>query len=61
MTRFAIVTERGCASFILCRRHEYEAFDVDDISLGLCETEGGPANGCGGLMIVDEAVDNPNH
>ena len=61
MTRFAIVTERGCASFILCRRHDYEAFDVDEICLGLCEIEDGPVDGRGGLMMVDEAVDNPNH
>jgi hypothetical protein len=41
MTRFAIVSSTGCAGFILCRRHKFEAFDADEKSLGIFETESG--------------------
>jgi hypothetical protein len=41
MSRFAIVIDNNCAGFILSRRHEYEAFDCDERSLGLFETEDG--------------------
>jgi len=40
MTRFAIVSSAGCAGFVLCRRHEFEAFSADgETSLGLFKTE----------------------
>jgi hypothetical protein len=41
MTRFAIVSSTGCAGFVLRRRHEFEAFDAEEKSLGLFETEDG--------------------
>jgi hypothetical protein len=39
VTRFAIVSSTGTAGFILCRRHEFEAFDADVKSIGLFKTE----------------------
>jgi len=41
MTRFAIVSSTGRAGFVLRRRHEFEAFDADEQSLGTFETEDG--------------------
>jgi hypothetical protein len=39
MPRFAIVSSTGCAGFILCRRHEFGAFNADEVSLGLFKNE----------------------
>jgi len=41
MTRFAIVSSTGCAGFVLRRRHQFEAFDADEQSPGIFETEDG--------------------
>jgi hypothetical protein len=41
MTRFAIVINNNCAGFVLRRRHEYEAFDGEEVSLGTFQTEDG--------------------
>lgn len=41
MSRFAIVIDNNCAGFVLARRHQYEAFDQDQVSLGTFDTEGG--------------------
>src|SRR6516164_6799812 len=39
MPRFAIVSSTGCAGFILCRRHEFQAYDAEEKSLGLFPSE----------------------
>jgi hypothetical protein len=39
MARFAIVSSTGCCGFVLQRRNEFEAFDANEVSLGLFETE----------------------
>jgi hypothetical protein len=39
VTRFAIVSSTGCAGFILARRHQFEAFDADEKSIGTYSTE----------------------
>jgi hypothetical protein len=39
MSRFAIVIDNSCAGFVLARRHQYEAFDSEEVSLGTFETE----------------------
>jgi len=39
MSRLAIVIENNCAGFILRRRHQYEAFDAAEKSLGLFDSE----------------------
>jgi hypothetical protein len=39
VTRFAIVSSTGCAGFILARRHQFEAFDADEKSIGTYPTE----------------------
>jgi hypothetical protein len=39
--RFALVVDGDCAGFVLARRHQYEAFDGDEQSLGLFDTEDG--------------------
>jgi hypothetical protein len=41
MSRFAIVIDNSCAGFVLARRHQYEAFDSEEISLGTFDTEDG--------------------
>jgi hypothetical protein len=41
MSRFAIVIDNSCAGFVLARRHQYEAFDSEQVSLGTFETEDG--------------------
>ena len=41
MVRFAVVTSTGCAGFVLRRRHLFEAFGADQISLGTFDTEDG--------------------
>jgi hypothetical protein len=41
MSRFAIVIDNSCAGFILSRRQHYEAYDADEISLGIYDTEDG--------------------
>jgi hypothetical protein len=37
--RFAIVVGGACKGFVLQRRHEFEAFDPDEKSLGTFATE----------------------
>jgi len=40
--RFALVDDAGhCIGFVLARRHQFEALDGDEKSLGLFETEDG--------------------
>jgi len=39
--RFALVADGRCAGFVLSRRHQFEAFDADEVSLGIFETEDG--------------------
>ena len=39
LARFAIVTSTGCCGFVLARRHEFEAFNAEEISLGLFKDE----------------------
>ena len=39
--RFALVADGRCAGFVLSRRHQFEALDADEISLGLFDTEDG--------------------
>ena len=35
----SVVATGGCAGWVLRRRHEFEAFDADQKSLGLFNTE----------------------
>jgi hypothetical protein len=39
--RFALVVDNACVGFVLARRHEFEAFDGNEKSLGVFQTEGG--------------------
>jgi len=58
MTRFAIVSSTGCAGFILRRRHQFEAFDGDEKSLGLFETEDGAVAAVMQLVTTtDDAIE----
>jgi hypothetical protein len=41
MSRFALVVDGHCCGFVLARRHQYEAFDSEEISLGTFDTEDG--------------------
>ena len=34
-----VINERSCAGFVLRRRHEFEAFDGEEQSLGLFASE----------------------
>jgi hypothetical protein len=37
--RCALVVDGRCCGFVLARRHQFEALDADEKSLGLFETE----------------------
>jgi hypothetical protein len=57
LTRFAIVSSTGCAGFILCRRHEFEAFTADEKSLGLFETEDGAVAAVTQRITAPDAIE----
>jgi hypothetical protein len=53
MTRFAIVIDNHCAGFVLPRRHQYEAFDSEEVSLGTFDTEDGAVTAITQNMSTD--------
>jgi hypothetical protein len=57
MTRFAIVSSTGCAGFILARRHEFEAFDANEKSLGTFETEDGAVTAVTQRITAPDAIE----
>ena len=57
MTRFAIVSSTGCAGFVLRRRHQFEAFDADEVSLGLFSTEQAAVEAVAQKTTVTDAIE----
>jgi hypothetical protein len=55
MMRFALVVDGHCAGFVLARRHQFEALDADEISLGLFETEDGAVAAIGQKLSLTKS------
>jgi hypothetical protein len=56
VSRFAIVADGKCLGFILGRRLAYEAYDQDERSLGIFETEDGAVTAITQKLAVSKST-----
>jgi hypothetical protein len=56
MSRFALVVDGNCIGFVLRSRHQYQAFDGDEKTLGLFDTEDGAVTAIAQQLSVTKST-----